>query len=154
MSHYTANPDRSRLMGSIIFLTTTIIIIVFIIGAVLLWPQFNVYAKRMAGQAAFQQAESDRQIAVLEAQAALDSADLTSQAEVRRATGVAEANKIIANSLGGPEGYLRWRYIEMLEASTKSTGTRDIIYVPTEAGLPILEAGRVTRPIQQEAPKQ
>lgn len=109
-------------------------------GCAYLYPQYNVYAERMAGEAEFQRAESNRQIKVREAQAALDAADLTAQAEIKRAEGVAEANKIIAGSLGGPEGYLRWRYIEMLENS--SANSRDVIYIPTEAGLPILEAGR------------
>ncbi len=109
-------------------------------GCAYYYPQYNVYSQRMAGVANYQKAESDRQIKVLEAQAALDSAKLSSAAEVERAKGVAEANKIIANSLGGPEGYLRWRYIEMLENT--ATGGRDVIYVPTEANLPILEAGK------------
>ena len=60
---------------------------------------------------------------------------------MRRAQGVAQANKIIADSLGGPEGYLRWRYIEMLQ-ETSQAGGHQIIYIPTEAGLPLLEAGR------------
>lgn len=104
------------------------------------YPKYNVYSQQMEGQAQYQKAESDRRIKVLEAQAAFDSAELTAKAEVRRAQGVADANKIIADSLGGPEGYLRWRYIEMLE-NTGRTG-RDVIYIPTEAGLPVLEAGK------------
>lgn len=106
-------------------------------------PQYNVYSQRMEGQAQFQKAESDRQIKVLEARAAFEAADMTSKAEVRRAEGVAQANKIIADGLGGPEGYLRWRYIEMLENTGQKNG-RDVIYIPTEGGLPILEAGRAT----------
>lgn len=109
-------------------------------GCIYYYPQYNVYSQRMAGQAEFQRAESNRRIRVQEAQAALDSATLTAQAEVERAKGVAEANRIIADSLGGAEGYLRWRYIEMLE-QTGNNG-RDVIYVPTEANLPILEAGK------------
>jgi len=103
-------------------------------------PQYKVYSQRMLGQAELQRAESNRQIRVREAQAAYDAADLTAKAEVRRAEGVAEANRIIADSLDGAEGYLRWRYIEMLE-NTSGPG-RDVIYIPTEAGLPILEAGK------------
>lgn len=115
-------------------------------GCMYVVPQYNVYSQRMEGQASYQKAESDRQIKVLEAKAAFEAADMTAQAEVRRAEGVAQANKIIADGLGGPEGYLRWRYIEMLE-NTGSNG-RDVIYIPTEAGLPILEAGRVP-PVRQ-----
>lgn len=109
-------------------------------GCVYYQPQYNVYSQRMQGQAEYQKAESSRQIKVLEARASLESADLTARAEVARARGVAEANKIIADGLGGPEGYLRWRYIEMLENT--GTNARDVIYVPTEAGLPLLEAGK------------
>ena len=110
-------------------------------GCMYVAPQYNVYSQRMDGEAELAKAESNRQIKVREAQASFDAADLTAKAEVRRAEGVAAANKIIAEGLGGPEGYLRWRFIEMLEASANAPG-RQIIYVPTEAGLPILEAGK------------
>lgn len=109
-------------------------------GCMYVAPKYNVYSQKMDGEAELAKADSNRQIKVREAQALLDASKLTAAAEVERAKGVAAANQIIADSLGGPEGYLRWRYIEMLE----NTGTkgRDVIYVPTEAGLPILEAGR------------
>jgi regulator of protease activity HflC (stomatin/prohibitin superfamily) len=90
------------------------------------------------GQAQLVQAESNRRIITLNAQARLDSAQMLANSEVIRASGVAKANAIIANGLGGPEGYLRWKYIEMLEENRTAT----TIYIPTEAGLPILEARR------------
>lgn len=111
-----------------------------------LWgcPQYGVYAARMAGEAELQQAEQNRQIRVREAQAQLDAAHLTAQAEVAKAEGVAQANKIMAESLGGADGYLRWKYIEMLQETGMAKGGQTTIYVPTEASLPILEAGRNT----------
>lgn len=123
------------------------IIALAVIGALVLigLPTYNVYSKQMAGKAAYEQAVQDRRIRVLEAQAALDSAKLTAQAEVERARGVNEANRIMAESLGGPENYLRWSYIHMLEETAGKQG-REVIYIPTEAGMPILEAGR--RPAQ------
>lgn len=90
------------------------------------------------GQAELAQADGNRQIKVQEAKAAFEAADYTAQAEVRKAEGVAKANAIMAASLGGPEGYLRWSYIEML----KENHDHQVIYVPTEASLPILEAGK------------
>ena len=127
-------------------LIATIVAIVVVIGAVLVGlPTYNVYSKQMAGKAAYEQAVQDRRIRVLEAQAALDSAQLTAQAEIARARGTNEANRIMAESLGGPENYLRWAYIHMLEESADKPG-REIIYIPTEAGMPVLEAGR--RPAQ------
>ncbi|SFS37368.1 hypothetical protein [Brevundimonas viscosa] len=114
-----------------------------VIGALILigLPTYNVYSKQMAGKAAYEQAVQDRRIRVLEAQAALDSARLTAQAEIERARGTNEANRIMAQSLGGPDNYLRWSYIHMLEETAGKQG-REVIYIPTEAGMPILEAGR------------
>lgn len=114
-------------------------------GALWALPTYNVYRKQMAGRAAYEEAVQNRRIRVLEAQAALDAARLTAQAEVERARGTNEANRIMAESLGGPENYLRWAYIDMLR-ETADQQDRQIIYIPTEAGMPILEAGR--RPAQ------
>lgn len=97
----------------------------------------RVWNAETAGEAELAQASSNRRIAVLEARAKLDSAKMFADAEVLRARGVAQANKIVADGLGGPEGYLRYLYIQNLEQSKGQ-----IIYVPTEAGLPILEAGK------------
>lgn len=114
----------------------------FVVGVLwlIMWgfQSFKVYSAEMTGHAEYAQAESNRRIKVLEAQAALDSAGLNAQAEVARAEGVAKANAIVAGGLGGPEGYLRYLYIHMLEKSPE----KQVIYIPTEAGLPILEAGK------------
>lgn len=101
-------------------------------------PSYRVYSARKTGEAELAQADGNRQIRVQEAKARAEAAVYDAQAEITKARGVAQANKIMADSLGGPEGYLRWKYIEMLQ-ETKPAQT---IYVPTEAGLPILEAGK------------
>lgn len=126
------------------FGTTLALVVGVIIALVVVMigmPTYNVYRRQMAGKAAYEQAVQDRRIRVLEAQAALDSAKLTAQAEVERARGTNEANRIMAESLGGPENYLRWAYIDMLK-ETADQQDRQIIYIPTEAGMPILEAGK------------
>jgi regulator of protease activity HflC (stomatin/prohibitin superfamily) len=128
--------------------TIGVIIAVVVVAALMLigMPTYNVYSKQMQGKAAYEQAVQDRRIRVLEAQAALDSAQLTAQAEIARARGTNEANRIMAESLGGAENYLRWSYINMLQETAGKQG-REVIYIPTEAGMPILEAGR-SRPAQ------
>ncbi|MGO4408975.1 MULTISPECIES: hypothetical protein [unclassified Brevundimonas] len=129
-------------MRSVGFTISSVIAIGVLIAVVLVGlPTYNVYSKQMAGKAAFEEAVQNRRIRVLEAQAALDSAKLTAQAEIERAKGTNEANRIMAQSLGGPENYLRWSYINMLQ-ETAGKGDRQVIYLPTEAGMPILEAGR------------
>ena len=65
----------------------------------------------------------------------LTKAKKDAEIEVARAQGVAKSNEIIANSI--TEGYLRYRWIEGLQ-----TNQMMVIYVPTEANLPIMEAGR------------
>jgi len=104
-----------------------------------LWgcPTYNVYSQRKAGEAELARAESNRRIKIAEAEAAKESAVFLSDAEVTRAEGVAKANKIIGDSLQGNEAYLHYLWINGLEH-----GNSAVIYIPTEAGLPILEAGR------------
>ena len=98
---------------------------------------YEVWAERKRGEAELAHAESNRRIKTLEAKAFEESSKYYADAEVIRAIGVAEANKIIGASLKDNEGYLRYLWIHSLE------NTKDqVIYVPTEAGLPILEAGR------------
>lgn len=102
-------------------------------------PQYNVYQARLSGEASLAEANSNREIAVREAQAKKDAATLLAEAEVERAKGVAAANKIIGDSLKNNEEYLRYLFVNGLE-NTKN----QVIYVPTETQLPILEATRKT----------
>jgi regulator of protease activity HflC (stomatin/prohibitin superfamily) len=85
------------------------------------------------GEAELLEAESSKKIAVESAKAQLESAKLLSQAEVERAKGAAEANRIIGNSLKNNDSYLKYLYITNLEKG----GTANTVYVPTEAGLPL-----------------
>ena len=103
------------------------------------YPLLKVWYATQEGRAELAQAEQNRQIKVKEAQATKDSAILLADAEVLRAEGVAKANKIIGASLHDNEEYLRYLYINAL---TESDVEKEVIYIPTEAGLPILEAGR------------
>ena len=80
----------------------------------LAYPQYRVYSQRLSGEAAL------------------------AEAEVIRARGAARANAILQNSLGGPEGYLRYLQIQALESTHGQ-----LIYVPTEAGLPVTESRRL-----------
>ena len=100
-------------------------------------PHYQVYQQTLSGKAHLAEAESSRQIAVTEAHAKMESAKMLAEAEVERAKGVAKANEIIGKSLEGNEAYLRYLWIQGLQE-----GKNEVVYVPTEANLPILEAGR------------
>lgn len=102
-------------------------------------PIYSVWSSGKAGEAELAQAEYNRQIIVRQAQAKRDAAELEAEAEVTRAEGVAKANAIIGDSLKNNEAYLRYLFVNNL-AETKD----QVIYVPTEANLPVLEAGKRT----------
>lgn len=104
------------------------------------YPQYRVYSQTLRGEAALREAESSRKIAVEEARAKLESAEMLAKAEVEQAKGVAEANAIIGDSLKDNESYLRYLWIKGLQ-----DGNSEVIYVPTEANLPILEAVRLAK---------
>jgi len=125
-------------------ISTLVLLLVAALVAGMLYgcPKYNVYSQRHTGMAELQRAESNKRIAIQEAQARLESAELLSKAEVARAHGGAEANKIIGESLKGNEAYLRYLWIIGLQDTQAGHTT---VYVPTEAGLPILEAGRFSQ---------
>lgn len=116
-------------------LTFAILIGIGLVGC----PQYSVYEQRLTGEAELARAQQNRQIAVNEAQAKMDAAHLLALAEVERAKGVAQANQIIAQGLKGNEEYLRYLWIVDVAGNNKGA---TVIYVPTEANMPILEAGK------------
>lgn len=101
-------------------------------------PNIYIWQQSMAGQAELAHAEYSRKIATCEALAKKESAKNLADAEVIRAEGVALANKIIGDSLQGNEGYLRYLWIQGLQ-----TNNMQVVYVPTEANLPIMESQRL-----------
>lgn len=134
MEHNMNNTEK--IVVGVVGLGTTLFIVLIIL---MMWglPRYGVYRQRLAGEAELANADYSRQVTVREAQAKKDSAVLLAEAEVERAKGVAKANQIIGDSLKDNEAYLRYLFVNNL-ADTKD----QVIYVPTEANLPILEASR------------
>ncbi len=101
---------------------------------------YDVWAEGKVGEAELARAESNRQIKTLEARAHEESAKYLANAEILRAEGVAKANKIIGESLKDNEGYLRYLWVQGL-----NTNQTQVIYVPTEANMPIMESNRLRK---------
>jgi hypothetical protein len=133
-------PHEKLLKGQeVLGFAVIIMLIVFVCGAGMVGcPQYNVYEQRLDGEAQLAKAQAERQIQIQDAENKLQASKALAQVDVERAKGVAQANQIIGESLKDNEGYLRWLYIENLKEKTGA----EVIYVPTEAGLPILEATR------------
>ena len=126
------------------------------------WPKYNLYRMEMQGRAALKEAEWSKQILIEEARAretaalmqanarvtlaeaegkaAVVGAKAEGLADIERAKAAAESNRIIGESLKGNTEYLRYIWIKGLQ-----DGKGERIYIPTEAGLPILEAGNLAK---------
>lgn len=111
-------------IGCAIFTSVTATTILFAM------PQYYVWQQNKAGEAELARAEQNRQIAIQEARAKEESAKSLANAEVIRAEGVAKANQ-------NNEAYIHYLWIEALRESSN-----EVIYVPTEAGIPITESAR------------
>lgn len=116
-----------------------IILLVLIIVGGLFWavPVYSRYQAVKYAENKLTAQQFLKQVAVAQAEAKNDSAKYEAQAEVTRAEGVAKANAIIGESLKNNEAYLRYLWISNMNDQEK-----EIIYIPTEANLPILEASR------------
>jgi len=120
-----------------------IVSVMFVAGLTGVWYGYKtvqVWGAEMSGLPFLAEAEFSRQVRVREAQAKADAAELEGQAELTRAEYAAKSNLALAEGLGGPEAYLRYLYIRMLE---EQGSAGQVIYIPTEAGIPILEANRL-----------
>lgn len=117
------------------------VVLIIIIGiGFLAWgiPKYNVYSKTLKGEAALKQAEWDRQIQIKEAEANLEAEKLNAQSEIERAKGVAESNRIIGEGLKNNSEYIHYLWVKGL-----TDGSSEVIYVPTETNIPIMEANRL-----------
>jgi len=99
--------------------------------------QIMIEEARSKNESAIMQGEAKVKLAEAEARALKISAQAEAEREVIRAEGVAQANEIIGSSLKGNDEYLRYLWVQGL-----NDGSSEVIYIPTEAGLPIMEAGK------------
>ena len=105
------------------------------------YPSYLVWEQNKVGEAELARAEQNRQIAIQEARAKEESAKSLANAEIIRAQGIAEANRIIGDSLKNNDAYIRYLWVEALR-ETKNA----VVYIPTESGIPMTEATRLDKP--------
>lgn len=98
------------------------------------WPFYKVWSQEMRGKAALAEARQSKMIQVEQARAELDSAQL--RAEAIKTIGIASQKY--------PE-YRTQEFIGAFGEALREGKINQIIYVPTEGNIPILEAG--SRPI-------
>jgi len=108
-----------------------------VIGGMYGCPKYKVYSSRLEGEALLAHAQASKEVSVAEAKAKMESALMLAAADTVRAHGVARSNEIIGQSLNNNEAYLKWLWIDNIEKNPNA-----VIYIPTEANIPLMEAGR------------
>ena len=122
--------DNIRLTIKVVTATTAVVLAIIFLF-LLVMPQIRLY-----------RANTEKQAAIAEARAKRDAASFLADAEIERARGVSEANRIIAQSI--TDEYTRWLYVSNLSELAEKSGAT-VVYVPTEGGVPVLEAGRIAQ---------
>jgi TRAP-type C4-dicarboxylate transport system permease large subunit len=105
--------------------------ILLIIICMVVFPLYAVWQQGLAGKAALKKAEQERQILVQQAQAELDASGLRAQ-----------AIQVVGQAA---KDFPEYRYQEFLGAfaeALQNGGIYKLIFVPTEAQIPITEATR------------
>lgn len=117
-------------------------LILGIIVLFLLWmPIFGPWIAERRGMAELRQAQQNRQILVEQAEAQQQVATLRAEAERDAAVLRAEAIETIGEAAQRFPEYRSQEFIGAFAAALEAGSIDQIIYVPTEANIPILEAG-------------
>lgn len=135
MANYNNNVKYNLSIKAIVL--TVIAGIVIVLGLLVGIPYYKVWQQEMDGKAEFSKAEQNRRIKVEEAKANLEAEKLNAQAEIERAKGAAAAIQIENGSI--TENYIRYLWVRQ----QGNLNDKTVIYIPTEAGLPILESTRI-----------
>lgn len=122
-----------------IFIGIVIIIVVLMFGL----PLYNVWQQEMAGKAEMAKAEQNRKILIEEAKARLEAEKLNAQAEVERARGMAEAMRLENGTLNTT--YNQYLFIRTLEKLADKGDLPQIIYMPSEGLVPVMDVSKKTR---------
>jgi hypothetical protein len=124
--------SKITLKQILLWIITSLIVMIisgFVLAAVSRW--YDVWSMEMQGKAKLAEASQSRQIQVEQAKAEKESATLR-----------ADAIAIVGQAAKDFPEYRQQEYIGAFAEALKEGKMSQIIYIPTEAGMPILEAGR------------
>lgn len=120
-------------------ITLIVFILIIVVVAMIVLPQYNVWRKKLAGEAQLREQEYAKQIMVEQAKAELESAKLLREAEVERAKGVAESMEIISEKLEANANYLQYLAIQA-QMKMADSPNHTTIYIPVGPnGIPIIK---------------
>ena len=119
--------------GALGLLTTLTLFVLLLVAAGMAGcPQYEVYTQRLKGQAELARADQNRQILVTQAHAEFEAAE-------QRAAAI----KVMGQAAHDFPEYRQQEFIGAFAEAVKDGKINQIIYVPTEANIPITEARRL-----------
>jgi hypothetical protein len=127
--------DKEELKGIAMIAGVVIIVVILLVGALfgflVIGKHYRVWSMEMEGKGILLQANYERQAIVAQAQAERDSATLR-----------AEAIGIVGQAAQDFPEYRNQEFIGAFAKAMETGRISQIIYVPTEANIPIMEAGK------------
>ena len=114
-----------------------LVVIIVIAGWMAIYPNYRVWSQEMRGKANLIEATQSKKIQIEQARAELESAELR-----------AEAIKVIGQSAKDYPEYREQEFIGAFGEALREGAINQVIYVPTEGNIPILEAGK--RPVLKD----
>ena len=108
-----------------------LLVLVIIVGSMLAYPKYRVYSQEMRGKAALAEATQSKMIQIEQARAELESSELR-----------AEAIVIMGKAAKDYPEYRQQEFVGAFGDALREGSISQIIYVPTEGNIPILEAGK------------
>lgn len=121
-------------------------IVLGLIAMALLWsPIVGPWSQERRGMADLREAQQNRQILIEQAEAQRQVAILKATGEKEAAQLQADAIEIVGQAAKDFPEYRNQEFIGAFADALKAGSIDQIIYVPTEANIPILEAGRVAQ---------
>lgn len=118
-------------------LLMSVVAIAIIAISALGFPYYRVWSQEMRGKAALAEATQSKMIQIEQARAELESAELRSK-----------AIEVIGKSAKEYPEYREQEFIGAFGEALREGAISQIIYVPTEGNIPILEAGK--RPVPKD----
>jgi regulator of protease activity HflC (stomatin/prohibitin superfamily) len=104
------------------------------VGGLYAVPKWRVWQQGLQGEASLRRAEQEKQIQVEQARAELESAKLR-----------ADAIQTIGQAAKDFPEYRLQEFLGAFGEAMQDGSVQKIIYVPTEANIPIMEAGRTAQ---------
>lgn len=136
----TLRARESRARQIFWFLVVGGVLAIIVVWMVVM-PRYRVWSKDMWGRAALAEAVHTKRIRIESARGEMEAAKLIAQGELDASRLRVQAIAIMGKAAKEYPEYRAQEYLKSMGEALSNGDVQKVIYVPTEAQLPILEAG-------------